>query len=48
MIHSQLILFDRLALTTLREFKMLHIMNQITDKPEWHVKVRRFRMSLTY
>ncbi|CAA7268674.1 unnamed protein product [Cyclocybe aegerita] len=28
-----------LALTTLREFKMLQIMNQITDKPDWHTKV---------
>ncbi|KAJ3513910.1 hypothetical protein NLJ89_g2677 [Agrocybe chaxingu] len=28
-----------LALTTLREFKMLQIMNQITDKPNWNTKV---------
>ncbi|CAA7260755.1 unnamed protein product [Cyclocybe aegerita] len=28
-----------LELTTLREFKMLQIMNQITDKPNWNIKV---------
>ncbi|CAA7268687.1 unnamed protein product [Cyclocybe aegerita] len=30
-----------LLLTTIREFKMLRIMNQITDKPEWDEKVTR-------
>lgn len=29
----------QLRLTTLREFTMLHLMNQITDKPDWHRKV---------
>ncbi|KAF8154459.1 hypothetical protein B0H34DRAFT_789969 [Crassisporium funariophilum] len=28
-----------LPLTTLREFTMLRLMNQLTDKPEWHQKV---------
>ncbi|KDR71066.1 hypothetical protein GALMADRAFT_127278 [Galerina marginata CBS 339.88] len=28
-----------LGLTTLREFTMLQIMNHITDKPKWHLKV---------
>ncbi|KAF8797380.1 hypothetical protein BYT27DRAFT_7125781, partial [Phlegmacium glaucopus] len=28
-----------LALTTLREFTMLHIMNYLTDKPDWRNKV---------
>ncbi|PPR03722.1 hypothetical protein CVT24_007370, partial [Panaeolus cyanescens] len=29
-----------LPLTTLRELSMLHFMNQVTDKPDWHIKVR--------
>lgn len=29
----------QLPLTTLREFTMLHLMNQLTDKPNWHKKV---------
>ncbi|RDB17189.1 hypothetical protein Hypma_001699 [Hypsizygus marmoreus] len=28
-----------LPLTTLREFTMLRLMNQLTDKPDWHQKV---------
>ncbi|RDB22804.1 hypothetical protein Hypma_010044 [Hypsizygus marmoreus] len=28
-----------LPLTTLREFTMLHLMNELTDKPDWHKKV---------
>ncbi|KAF8972573.1 hypothetical protein BDZ97DRAFT_1913065 [Flammula alnicola] len=28
-----------LHMTTLREFTMLQLMNSITDKPDWHVKV---------
>ncbi|EDR01452.1 uncharacterized protein LACBIDRAFT_295569 [Laccaria bicolor S238N-H82] len=30
----------RLPLTTLREFTMLQIMNAVTDKPDWHVKIQ--------
>ena len=30
----------RMQLTTLREFSMLQFMNAITDKENWHVKVR--------
>jgi hypothetical protein len=30
---------SRLPLTTLREFTMLDLMNQMTDKPNWHLKV---------
>ncbi|PPQ76533.1 hypothetical protein CVT24_010932 [Panaeolus cyanescens] len=28
-----------LPLTTLRELSMMHFMNAITDKPDWHIKV---------
>lgn len=35
---AYLILRIRLPLTTLREFTMLHLMNQLTDKPNWHKK----------
>lgn len=31
---------DRLPLTTLREFTMIQVMDHITDKPDWEVKVR--------
>lgn len=31
---------NQLPLTTLREFTMLHIMNAVTDKPDWNTKVR--------
>ena len=34
-----LLKLSRLALTTLREFTMLHIMNYVTDKPDWRTKV---------
>ncbi|KAF8960406.1 hypothetical protein BDZ97DRAFT_2077483 [Flammula alnicola] len=30
---------NRLPMTTLREFTMLQLMNSITDKPDWHIKV---------
>lgn len=30
----------QLPLTTLREFTMLQIMNAVTDKPDWHVKIQ--------
>ena len=30
---------SELPLTTLREFTMLHIMNAVTDKPNWNIKV---------
>jgi hypothetical protein len=30
---------SEMPLTTLREFMMLHIMNAVTDKPNWNVKV---------
>jgi hypothetical protein len=33
-------LLQRLRLTPLREFTMLHIMNILSDKPGWEVKVR--------
>ena len=36
-----LLKLSRLALTTLREFTMLHIMNYVTDKPDWRTKVRQ-------
>ena len=29
----------RLPLTTLRELTMMRLMNQLTDKPNWHKKV---------
>ncbi|PPR02044.1 hypothetical protein CVT24_011204 [Panaeolus cyanescens] len=29
-----------MPLVTLRELNMLHFMNQVTDKPDWHIKVR--------
>ena len=28
-----------MPLTTLREFTMLGLMNELTDKPDWHQKV---------
>ncbi|RDB28808.1 hypothetical protein Hypma_014802 [Hypsizygus marmoreus] len=31
--------YVQLPLTTLREFTMLHLMNELTDKPDWHKKV---------
>ena len=37
-VHA-LIMDHRLKLTTLCELTMLQIMNLITDKPDWHVKV---------
>jgi hypothetical protein len=30
---------EQLPLTTLREFTMLHIMNAVTDKVDWNIKV---------
>ena len=30
----------RMSMTTLREFEMLQFMNSVTDKPDWHIKVR--------
>jgi hypothetical protein len=30
-----------LPLTTLREFTMLQLMNHLTDKPDWEIKVRQ-------
>jgi hypothetical protein len=30
----------RMRLTTLREFTMMQLMNLITDKPEWNIKVK--------
>jgi Protein of unknown function (DUF4246) len=30
----------RLPLTTLREFTMLQLMNHLTDKPDWEIKVK--------
>ena len=35
----------QLPLTTLREFTMLHIMDAITDKTDWNVKVRNASVS---
>jgi len=32
--------FTRLPLTTLREFTMIQMMNHITDKPGWEIKVQ--------
>jgi len=50
--HSYRRIFDedkpstnQLPLTTLREFTMLHIMNAITDKADWNVKVRNASVS---
>ncbi|KAG6837454.1 hypothetical protein H0H93_008997 [Arthromyces matolae] len=31
--------YVQLGLTTLREFTMMHFMNQVTDKPNWHIKI---------
>jgi hypothetical protein len=39
LVNMVLIGVARLPLTTLREFTMLHIMNSITDKLGWEVKV---------
>ena len=38
----------RLPLTTLREFTMLQIMNAVTDKPDWHVKVIHMPLMFVY
>ena len=35
------LLRSRMPLTTLREFTMLRLMNELTDKPDWHKKVHR-------
>jgi hypothetical protein len=36
--HKLLLIPIRFPLTTLREFTMLHIMNELTDKPNWYTK----------
>ena len=41
-------LTNQLPLTTLREFTMLHIMNAVTDKPDWHTKVRVISLSCNH
>ena len=41
-------LTNQLPLTTLREFTMLHIMNAVTDKPDWHTKVRVISISCNH
>jgi len=38
----------QLPLTTLREFTMLHIMNAVTDKPDWNTKVRVISISCNH
>ena len=37
--HNEAPPTSELPLTTLREFTMLHIMNAVTDKPNWNIKV---------
>ena len=39
------LLRSRMPLTTLREFTMLRLMNELTDKPDWHKKVHRSHKS---
>ena len=36
-----------MPLTTLREFTMLGLMNELTDKPDWHKKVWERNLSVT-